>query len=160
MDETYQVFPVGVIRKRGRSVTLVISERFTDGLLGLEGFSHVILLCWFQASDTRVCRSTLRVHPRRDRENPLTGVFATRSPRRPNPIALYVSRIRRVNGNRVTIDPIDAFDGTPVIDIKPYIPESDSVPEGSVPAWVKRRKAYGAKGKARKPATQKEQENP
>jgi tRNA-Thr(GGU) m(6)t(6)A37 methyltransferase TsaA len=85
-----------------------------------------------------VKRATLRVHPRGDRSNPLTGVFATRSPRRPNPLALYTSRIHAVRGNRIEIDSVDALDGTPVIDIKPYIPESDSVSGARVPAWVRR----------------------
>ncbi len=116
-----------------------ISEEFTDGLLGLDPFSHLILSCWFEGSDTPEKRATLRVHPRNDKANPLTGVFATRSPRRPNPVAIYISRVRRIHQNRIEIDRIDAFDNTPVIDIKPYIPLSDSVPDATVASWVTRR---------------------
>ncbi|RJR35516.1 MAG: tRNA (N6-threonylcarbamoyladenosine(37)-N6)-methyltransferase TrmO [Desulfobacteraceae bacterium] len=136
MKELYEAFPVGMIRKEDKATFLVLYEKYSDGLLGIEQFSHLILFCWFKESDTRESRSTLRVHPRADKRNPLTGVFATRSPKRPNPIALFVSRIRGIDHNRVEIDPIDAFDGTPVIDIKPYIPISDSIQDAVVPGWV------------------------
>jgi tRNA-Thr(GGU) m(6)t(6)A37 methyltransferase TsaA len=117
-----------------------VFESFTEGLLGLDGFSHILLLCWFHESDTPEKRATLQVHPRNDRRNPLTGVFATRSPRRPNPVALYASRIHSIQGNVIGIDPLDVRDRTPVMDIKPYIPEIDSIPDATVAAWVKKRK--------------------
>jgi tRNA (adenine37-N6)-methyltransferase len=139
MKDDFHLFPVAVLRKNPETTTLHVFEAFTAGLLGLEGFSHVILLCWFHESDTREKRTTLRVHPRNDKSNPLTGVFATRSPKRPNPVALYTSRIHSIHGNVIGIDPIDAMDGTPVVDIKPYIPESDSTPDARVPDWVKKR---------------------
>ena len=136
MENTFRAYPVGIIRKENGAASLEIFEEFVDGLLGIEQFSHLILLCWFQKSDTKAKRSTLRVHPRADKANPLTGVFATRSPRRPNPVAIYVSRVREIHGNQIAIDPIDALDGTPVIDIKPYIPLSDSIPDAKVPEWA------------------------
>lgn len=144
IEETFGLFPIGFIRKIQDSVLVEIREDFERGLLGLEGFSHVILLCWFHGSDTKTKRSTLRVHPRGERSNPLMGVFATRSPRRPNPLALYISKIHAVQRNQILIDPIDAFDDTPVIDIKPYIPESDSFIHAVVPAWVKK----GSRGRS------------
>lgn len=140
MKETFHAFPVGVIRREEPSTFLEIYDDFTEGLLGLEGFSHVILLCWFHESNSEEKRATLRVHPRGDRANPLTGVFATRSPKRPNPLALYTSRIHSIHGNVIGIDPLDVLDGTPVVDIKPYIPESDSIPDAMVPDWVKKRR--------------------
>ncbi|MBN1106828.1 MAG: tRNA (N6-threonylcarbamoyladenosine(37)-N6)-methyltransferase TrmO [Deltaproteobacteria bacterium] len=138
MEETFQVVPVGVIRKEGESASVEIFEVFKEGLLGLDGFSHIHVLCWFHESDSEGKRAILQVHPRGDRTNPLTGVFATRSPRRPNPVALFASRIHAIRGNRIEIDSVDALDSTPVIDIKPYIPESDSVPGARVPGWVER----------------------
>ena len=73
------------------------------------------------------------VHPRGNKANPLTGVFATRSPFRPNLIGLSVCRIKSVDDAGITVDDIDAFDGSPIIDLKPYIPTIDSVPEASGP---------------------------
>ena len=73
-----------------------------------------------------------------DRENPLTGVFATRSPMRPNLIALTLCKITSVRDNVIEVDEIDAFEGTPVLDIKPFLPAHDSASETRVPDWVER----------------------
>jgi len=67
-------------------------------------------------------RHTLKVHPRGDERNPLTGVFATRSPNRPNPVGLHRVTVRRIQKNRLLIGPLEAIDGTPVVDIKPVLP--------------------------------------
>jgi len=144
VEETFHMVPVGVIRREGESASVEIHEKFVEGLPGLEEFSHLHVLCWFHESDSKVKRATLRVHPRGDRNNPITGVFATRSPRRPNPLALYTSRIHAIRDNRIEIDSIDALDGTPVIDIKPYIPESDSISGATVPGWVRRNRESSA----------------
>lgn len=138
MEQGFRVFPIGVIRREGESTWLEIREIFLDGLLGLDQFSHVWLFCWFHQSDTEQKRATLQVHPRNDKRNPLTGVFATRSPRRPNPVAIYLSAIHSMHGNKIELDPLDAMDGTPVVDIKPYIPLSDSISDAVIPEWVKR----------------------
>jgi len=69
----------------------------------------------------RANRKTLQVYPRSDRSRPLTGVFATRSPDRPNPIGLHPVTIREISGNRLRVGPIEAIDGTPVVDIKPVL---------------------------------------
>jgi tRNA (adenine37-N6)-methyltransferase len=138
MKDDFHFFPVAEIRKNEEATTVHVFESFSDGLLGLDGFSHVIVLCWFHESDTPEKRATLQVHPRNDKRNPLTGVFATRSPRRPNPVALYASRIHSIHGNVIRIDPLDVRDQTPVVDIKPYIPEIDSIPHAKVPDWLKK----------------------
>lgn len=136
MAENYSMQPVGkVVKSSGKTFISVLPE-FQDGLLGMEGFSHVIVMFWFDRNDTPEKRATLRVHPRADKKNPLTGVFATRSPRRPNLIGLAVCKIVAKEKDRIVIDAIDAFDQTPVIDIKPYIPVSDCVPDATVPWWV------------------------
>ena len=72
------------------------------------------------------------------RESPLTGVFATRSAMRPNPIASTICKVVSVRDNVVEVDKIDAFAGTPVLDIKPFIPEYDLASDASVPEWVER----------------------
>ncbi|WP_343419166.1 tRNA (N6-threonylcarbamoyladenosine(37)-N6)-methyltransferase TrmO [Candidatus Flexifilum breve] len=74
----------------------------------------LIILTWLHRSP----RDVLQVHPRGDIENPLTGVFATRSPARPNPIGLHRVTVFEINGSCLKVDPIEAIDGTPVIDIK------------------------------------------
>lgn len=138
MKDDFRIYPVAAIQKEEHSTFVKVHEDFRDALLGLDGFSHIVLICFFHESDTPEKRATLQVHPRNDKTNPLTGVFATRSPRRPNPIAIYPCRIRSIHGNGIEIDPIDVRDETPVVDIKPYIPEIDSIPEAKVPKWVRK----------------------
>ena len=78
---------------------------------------EVIVITWLH----RARRDVLQVHPRSDRRNPLTGVFATRSPDRPNPIGLHPVVVRAIDGRRLRVGPIEAIDGTPVVDIKPVL---------------------------------------
>ena len=137
MTEIYTVHPVGKVVKTPQETVLELFPGYRDALLGLDGFSHIIILYWFDRNDTPEKRATLRVHPRADKRNPLTGVFGTRAPVRPNPIGLTVCKIKRVESGRIIIDEIDAFDQTPILDIKPYIPAGDAVPEASVPAWLR-----------------------
>ena len=136
MPQSFQIFPVGAVRKKEESTWIEIFEPFSDALLGLEGFSHIQVLFWFHENDTAERRKTLRVHPRKDKKNPLTGVFGTHSPRRPNLIGLTLCKIKSIQGRRIVIDDIDAFDGTPVIDIKCYIPASVAKSEIRLPDWV------------------------
>jgi len=107
--------------------------------LGLDGFSHAWVFYWFDKNDTAGKRGVRRVHPRGNRDNPLTGVFACRAPVRPNLIALALCKIQAVDEGRVQIDKIDAFEGSPVIDIKPYIHSIDS-PRQPIqsPEWLGR----------------------
>lgn len=87
------------------------------GLQGLGAGDEIIVITWLD----RARRDVLRVHPRSDSRNPLTGVFATRSPDRPNPLGLHPVTVRTIDGNRLRIGPIEAIDGTPVVDIKPVL---------------------------------------
>ncbi len=128
--------PIGFVRKQGEAVSIDLLPEYADGMLGLEGFSHVDVLFWCHENDTPAERKTLRVHPRRDPANPLTGVFATRSPRRPNPIAVSRCRILSVDGRRIRVDALDARDGSPIIDIKCHIPDSLPPEDVRLPAWV------------------------
>lgn len=136
--EEYTLRPVGTVIKQNRNVILQVQPAYEKALLGLDRFSHVIVLYWFDRNDTSERRSTLRVHPRSDPRNPLTGVFATRSPVRPNLIGLTVCRIKSVEGRRILVDKIDALDRSPILDLKPYIPGNDCVPDAETPKWLKR----------------------
>ena len=136
MIETFHIFPVGSVRKTDTAVSIDIFDEFTDALLGLEGFSHVVVLFWFDQNDTSEKRRVLQVHPRKDRRNPLTGVFATHSPQRPNLIGLTVCKIISIHGGSIEIEDIDALDGSPVIDLKCYIPGSVADKDVRLPDWV------------------------
>ncbi len=96
---------------------LEVSSFAAQGLDGLLVGHDIIVVTWLH----RARRDVLKVHPRSDRRRPLTGVFATRSPDRPNPLGLHRVTVRRVVKNRLRIGPIEAIDGTPVIDIKPVL---------------------------------------
>lgn len=131
-DETFTVNPIGHIAKQGGTTTIVIDESYQDGLLRLDDFSHVWVIWWFDQNDTPDQRAVLQVHPRRDMRNPLSGVFATRAPVRPNLIGLTLCQIISVQDGVIEIDSIDAYDQTPVLDLKPYIPP-ESVPNTRAP---------------------------
>jgi len=89
----------------------------TEALDGLKAGDEIIVLTWLHQAR----REVLKVHPRSDRKRPLTGVFATRSPDRPNPVGMHRVWIRSMDGRKLRIGPIEAIDGTPVIDIKPAL---------------------------------------
>ena len=136
MPESFQVFPVGVVGKNDEAIWIDIFDAFADALLGLEGFSHIQVLYWFHVNDEVDKRKVLQVYPRKDKKNPLSGVFATHSPLRPNLIGLTICKIKSIQDGRIQIEDIDAFDGTPVIDIKCYIPDAVAKSDVRVPDWV------------------------
>jgi tRNA-Thr(GGU) m(6)t(6)A37 methyltransferase TsaA len=138
-EKQFILRPIGAVHKENGHTTLVLNKKVEPALLGLDGFSHVWVLWWFDRNDTPKKRSVLQVHPRGNIKNPLTGIFACRSPARPNLIALTLCRVLSVKGNVVEIDKIDAFSDTPILDLKPYIPSCDSA-KASVPDWLKNRK--------------------
>ena len=136
MPQSFYLNPVGIVRKSDEKVLIEIFDEYTDALLGLDGFSHIYVLYWFHQNDTTENRETLQVHPRGDENNPMTGVFATHSPLRPNLIALTMCKINSIKGGTIEIEEIDAVDGSPVIDIKCYIPGSISNSSIRLPTWV------------------------
>ena len=129
-----QLRPIGVIRSRLKQRSQAPMQGFegapdawieltsfaAQALDGLRAGDDVIVLTWLN----RARRDVLMVYPRSDRSRPLTGVFATRSPDRPNPIGLHRVSIRRIVKNRLRVGPIEALDGTPVIDIKPVLSDN------------------------------------
>jgi tRNA-Thr(GGU) m(6)t(6)A37 methyltransferase TsaA len=99
--------------------TVEVNPEFAEGLQDLEGFSHVFLLYAFHNSNSY----TLRVKPFLDNQE--RGLFATRYPYRPNPIGLSIVRLVTMQGTTLTIEGVDVLDGTPLLDIKPYVPDFD-----------------------------------
>lgn len=123
--------PIGIIRsalaaradapKQGSEgapdAWLDVEDWAADGLRGLAVGDEILVITWLHLAR----RDVLEVHPRSDPRNPLTGVFATRSPDRPNPLGLHPVTVRAIDGNRLRIGPIEAIDETPVVDIKPVL---------------------------------------
>lgn len=134
----FKVRPIGHVKKSEGRTWIVLEKKYQPGLLGLEGFSHIYMLWWFDKNDTPQKRAILQVHPMGNRDNPLTGVFATRSPMRPNLIALTLCKVLAVKDNVIEIEKTDAFDGTPVLDIKPFITGYDTADDAKVPDWLNR----------------------
>ena len=97
---------------------LEIEEWAAEALDGIGAGDEIIVVTWLHQGR----RDVLRVHPRGDPRNPIAGVFATRSPDRPNPLGLHPVVVREIAGRRLRIGPIEAIDGTPVVDIKPVLP--------------------------------------
>lgn len=134
IEAGYTIEPIGVIRSElatreaapkqgsegGPDAWLEVHPTFEEGLEGIAVGDDVILVTWFHKAQ----RNILKLHPRRDKNRPLTGVFSTRSPDRPNPLGLHRVTVRQISGNRLRVGPIEAVDGTPVVDIKPVLPRS------------------------------------
>jgi len=119
VSPSYAVRPVGWIRKSDGKTFIEIDKRYQPALMGVDELKSIWVLYWFDRNDTPDKRSVLLVHPRGNPDNPLRGVFATRSPLRPNLIALSQVGILGVKDNVIEIDDIDAFADTPVLDLKP-----------------------------------------
>jgi len=134
--ETFTVRPIGRVQISDGRTLIVLDKKYEPGLLGLDQFSHLYVIWWFDKNDTPQKRSILQVHPRGNKENPLTGVFATRSPVRPNLLALSLCKILSVKGNVVEVEQIDALAGTPVLDLKPFLPGYDSASDVRLPQWA------------------------
>lgn len=112
--------PIQPAAAKGVKGKVVVFEEYTDGLKDIDGFSHIILIYHFHLSKGY----SLTVKPFLDDE--MHGVFATRAPRRPNPIGLSVVRLIKAERNTLHIEDVDIVDGTPLLDIKPYVPEFDA----------------------------------
>lgn len=112
-----------------------IEEGVAPALEGIEEFSHIIVLFWIDRRDPT--DNPLQVHPNGRQDLPMKGVFATRSPARPNPVGLTVVKLLERNGRVLRVLGLDALNGTPVLDIKPYLVRGDSVPDASIPDWLR-----------------------
>jgi tRNA-Thr(GGU) m(6)t(6)A37 methyltransferase TsaA len=122
MDGRFEMIPIGKIRKTPDRVWMEIDPEYQDAMNGLELYSHIHVLYWFHENDTPDQRQILKVHPCKNPVNPLTGVFATHSPMRPNLIGLTLCHVISIDGLCIRLTDIDARDLTPIIDIKGYFP--------------------------------------
>ena len=114
---------------------IIVNEDLKEALDRLEEFSHITILYWMhKVPQSR--HSPMRVHPRGNRKLPMVGVFASRSPMRPNPIGTVTVELLERRDNVLKVVGLDAIDGTPVLDIKPYIPKYDSPAGAETPGWV------------------------
>lgn len=138
MKARAEIHFVGTVSKAGEQEAEVsIFPDFCDGLRSISGFSHLIIIYWMHLRNNERDRATLLVFPKKHQVEVKTGVFACRSPSRPNPIGLCVVKVLKVEGCILTVKELDAAKGSPIIDIKPYIPKADSVPNARVPDWTK-----------------------
>ncbi len=130
---------IGHVKKDESGIYLVIDLKYWDATIHVDLFSHLIVLWWIHERDTIEDRSTLISFPPRNKGNEPSGVFSSRSPSRPNPIGHTIVRLLEVdNRNKLLkIDHMDAHDGSPIIDIKPYLPSSDKVDNAGVAPWFK-----------------------
>ncbi|MFQ5979190.1 MAG: tRNA (N6-threonylcarbamoyladenosine(37)-N6)-methyltransferase TrmO [Candidatus Heimdallarchaeota archaeon] len=136
----FTVWPIGFVRKSEDSESyLEILPEFETGLYRLETISHIFVLWWFDESDTPEERMASIDLPRVSNSfvpPQEMGNLATRSPSRPNPIALTLVKIIRIEGAHIHVDELEAYDGTPVLDIKPYLPNGDRIDNGVfLPQW-------------------------
>ncbi len=130
----YNIRPIGIIHselasreaapKQGNEgapdAWIQVNSGVAEGLEGIAAGSEIILITWFHKAH----RDILKLHPRGDRSKPITGVFSTRSADRPNPLGLHRVTVLEITGNRIKVRPLEAIDGTPVVDIKPVLPQS------------------------------------
>jgi tRNA-Thr(GGU) m(6)t(6)A37 methyltransferase TsaA len=133
-ENEYVLYPIGFLQSplkelkeapmQGREgapdAWLEVNASFADALEALAVGDEIIVITWLHKAQ----RDILKVHPRGDENTPLAGVFATRSPERPNPLGLHQVTILEIAGKRLKVGPIEAIDGTPVVDIKPVLHQS------------------------------------
>jgi len=129
--------PIGRIESDNGEFKVLLQKKYAEALTGLEGFSHVQVLWWFDGCDNEADRSVLVNEKPYTKGPDQMGTFATRSPQRPNPIAVSVAEILEIDRENAALrlNYIDAVTGTPVLDIKPYTPSEDRVLEAKVPGW-------------------------
>ena len=133
----FEVEPIGKINVGNEGMFVELEQKYVPALKALEGFSHLNIIWWFSEFDNKEARSILEA-PKPYKKSPeVMGIFATRSPIRPNPIALTAVQVIQINQKKgiIEIAYIDANNGTPVLDIKPYTPSLDRVEKPGVPKW-------------------------
>ena len=155
--EKIELNPIGFVKTKavGEEVRhkdviseIVLREDLAEALDGIEDFSHLFVMFWMHEISEEE-RRRMKVHPRGRMDMPLLGVFATRTPYRPNPIGLTLVELLKVKGNVLTVRGLDAIDGTPVLDIKPF-DHWDMAKDARVPEWWK--KLEKEKSEKRKPS--------
>jgi tRNA (adenine37-N6)-methyltransferase len=114
------------------SSRIVIDQTYAEALDGIEQFSHLLVICLLHLPG----KILLKRHPRDREDLPVVGIFATRSQLRPNRLGLHLVRLVEKRGKELVVEGLDVIDGTPIIDIKPYLPRQDVVPDAIVPEWT------------------------
>lgn len=135
--KNFQVSPIGKINVNEEKMFIEIKPKYIPALQALDGFSHINVIWWFSDFDNEEARNTLEVSQPYKKSPDIMGIFATRSPIRPNPIALTAVQVIHIDYEKgiIQIPYIDVNDGTPVLDIKPYTPSIDRVETPGVPEW-------------------------
>lgn len=146
----HRVQAIGYVRRPGTGETasneffdpwqesfLEIDERWSDGLIGIEEFSHLVVLFYLDRAERRRTAGEPRQAEDGYGLTPV-GFFSTRTPKRPNPIGISCPKLMRREGNRLYVTGIDAWDGTPIIDIKGYYPRDEQRPDATIPGWLER----------------------
>ena len=133
----YQVKPIGKISIGEGGIFIELKPKYIPALQALDGFSYLSVIWWFSDFDNEEARNTLETPQPYKKAPAVMGVFATRSPIRPNPIALTAVQVIQIDYEKgiIQIAYIDANDGTPILDIKPYTPSLDRVETPGVPEW-------------------------
>jgi tRNA-Thr(GGU) m(6)t(6)A37 methyltransferase TsaA len=143
----FDVRPIGVVTRPGSDATpgayfdpdeesvIVIDPIWESALTGIEEYSHLVVMFWLDRAERAESAPEL-FQPDGRADLPSVGLFATRTPRRPNPIGMACPRLIRRDGNRLVVRGIDAWDGTPVVDIKGYAPRDDIRADAHVPDWL------------------------
>ena len=140
--EEIKIKPIGFVRNNVKEPRfgdfaneiseIIVDEKFTEALDGIDDYSHVIIVYWMD----KVKDYVIKHQPQGNPNVPIVGIFACRCPRRPNPIAITTVKLVGHKENKITVKGLDVIDGTPVIDIKPYWPQYDKVEDGKIPDWV------------------------
>lgn len=130
---------IGKIKVADEGMFIELNKEYIPALKAVEGFSHLDVLWWFDKCDNDEARSILEEKSPYKKGPSVLGIFATRSPFRPNPIALSVAQVIYIDyeNGRIQIAYIDANDGTPILDLKPYTPSLDRVENPKVPEWCR-----------------------
>lgn len=138
-SKEYHVTPIGRVAAGPQGHALQIAPEYREALEGLEGFGHVLVLWWSHHLDAPEHRSVLTAEQPYRKAPHRIGIFATRSPLRPNPICLSVAPLLEVDRENglVRVPWLDAGDGTPILDLKPYHPSSDRIRDVQMPAWCR-----------------------
>ena len=144
--------PIGYVRNRIKETMadgwadvesrIVLRPEIEPMLLNIGDYSHITVVFWPHLVPDDVRGSKPQLHPRDDDKYPLMGVLATRSQIRPNPLLVSPVPLLEVKGNVLRVRGLDAVDGTPVLDIKPYLPHYDEIPDARVPGWVAEAQAW------------------
>ncbi len=136
-NQSFEIHPIGFVRRSEGSTWIEILPPNIPGLLGLEHYSHVVVIWWANRNDNPDARKTLTTRPPYTPDREL-GVFATRSPYRPNPVSLTTCEVLSVDVEKgiLIVKNIDALDNTPVIDLKAYFPTTDRVKDCRLPSWL------------------------